>query len=283
MSILQAIILGIVQGLTEFLPISSTAHLRIVPALLGWDDPGAAFTAVIQIGTLAAVLTYFYQDIVRISHSTLKATLAGKPLAEPDAKMGWMIVVGTVPIVVAGVLFKQAIETTLRSLYVVSAAMIGLALMLTVAEYQMRQRVARQEKLKSMNEVGWRESLVVGFAQCLALIPGASRSGVTITGGLLLGMERETAARFSFLLSLPSVFAAGIFQLIKSRDALLASSEQALALLTATVVSGVVGYASIAFLLGYLRKNSTAIFIIYRLAVGSVMLALVLSGNLPAD
>lgn len=283
MSILQAIILGIVQGLTEFLPISSTAHLRIVPALLGWDDPGAAFTAVIQIGTLAAVLTYFYQDIVRISHSTLKATLAGKPLAEPDAKMGWMIVVGTVPIVVAGVLFKHAIETTLRSLYVVSAAMIGLALMLTVAEYQMRQRVARQEKLKSMNEVGWRESLVVGFAQCLALIPGASRSGVTITGGLLLGLERETAARFSFLLSLPSVFAAGIFQLIKSRDALLASSEQALALLTATVVSGVVGYASIAFLLGYLRKNSTAIFIIYRLAVGSVMLALVLSGNLPAE
>lgn len=147
----------------------------------------------------------------------------------------------------------------------------------------MRQRVARQEKLKSMNEVGWRESLVVGFAQCLALIPGASRSGVTITGGLLLGLERETAARFSFLLSLPSVFAAGIFQLIKSRDALLASSEQALALLTATVVSGVVGYASIAFLLGYLRKNSTAIFIIYRLAVGSVMLALVLSGNLPAE
>ncbi|MCS7012834.1 MAG: undecaprenyl-diphosphatase UppP [Chloroherpetonaceae bacterium] len=283
MSILQAVILGIVQGLTEFLPISSTAHLRIVPALLGWDDPGAAFTAVIQIGTLAAVLTYFYQDIARISQATLKATLAGNPLGEPDAKMGWMIVAGTLPIVVAGVLFKQAIETTLRSLYVIAAAMIGLALLLTLAEYQLQQRLMRKEKLKSIADISWFESLTVGFAQCLALIPGASRSGVTITSGLLLGLEREAAARFSFLLSLPSVFAAGIFQLIKSREALLASQEHVLALLTATLVSGVVGYASIALLLGYLRKNSTAIFIIYRIAVGAGILALVLSGKLSAD
>ncbi len=283
MTILQAIVLGIIQGLTEFLPISSTAHLRIIPALLGWEDPGAAFTAVIQIGTLVAVLTYFYQDIWRMSSAVLNGVRTGQVLGTQDAKMGVMILVGTVPIVVVGVLFKNAIETTLRSLYIIALTMIVLALMLALAEYLTHERLKRNVPLKSLEQVGWWECLVVGFAQCFALIPGASRSGVTITGGLLLGLERESAARFSFLLSLPSVFAAGIFQLIKSREALLASANDAVALLVATLVSGVIGYASIAFLLGYLRKNSTLIFILYRIAVGIALLSLLLSEKLPAD
>ncbi len=283
MTILQAIVLGIIQGLTEFLPISSTAHLRIIPALLGWEDPGAAFTAVIQIGTLVAVLAYFYQDIWRMSSAMLNGVRTGQVLGTQDAKMGVMILVGTVPIVVVGVLFKNAIETTLRSLYIIALTMIVLALMLALAEYLMHERLKRNMPLKSLEQVGWWECLVVGVAQCFALIPGASRSGVTITGGLLLGLERESAARFSFLLSLPSVFAAGIFQLIKSREALLASANDAVALLVATLVSGVIGYTSIAFLLGYLRKNSTLIFILYRIAVGTALLALLLSEKLPAD
>jgi undecaprenyl-diphosphatase len=219
----------------------------------------------------------------RMSSAMLKGVRTGQVLGTQDAKMGVMILVGTIPIVVVGVLFKNAIETTLRSLYIIALTMIVLALMLALAEYLMHERLKRNVPLKSLEQVGWWECLVVGFAQCFALIPGASRSGVTITGGLLLGLERESAARFSFLLSLPSVFAAGIFQLIKSREALLASANDAVALLVATLVSGVIGYASIAFLLGYLRKNSTLIFILYRIAVGIALLSLLLSEKLPAD
>ncbi len=280
MDILQAIILGIVQGLTEFLPISSTAHLRIVPALLGWSDPGAAFTAVIQIGTLAAVLIYFYQDILRISGATLNALVTRKFLDTEDARMGLMMILATVPIVVAGVLFKSWIETTLRSLYVISAAMIALALALMLAEWLVHRRQLTGEKQRELSDLTFLDGTVVGLAQCIALIPGSSRSGVTITGGLFLGMTRETAARFSFLLSLPSVFAAGIYQLIKEREALLSSQENVVSLVVATLVSGVVGYASIAFLLGYLKKNSMYLFIVYRIALGAMLLALIAVGKL---
>ncbi len=280
MDILQAIILGIVQGLTEFLPISSTAHLRIVPALLGWSDPGAAFTAVIQIGTLAAVLIYFYQDILRISGATVNALVTRKFLDTEDARMGLMMILATVPIVVAGVLFKSWIETTLRSLYVISAAMIALALALMLAEWLVHRRQLTGEKQRELSDLTFLDGTVVGLAQCIALIPGSSRSGVTITGGLFLGMTRETAARFSFLLSLPSVFAAGIYQLIKEREALLSSQENVVSLVVATLVSGVVGYASIAFLLGYLKKNSMYLFIVYRIALGAMLLALIAVGKL---
>ncbi|KER10154.1 MAG: UDP pyrophosphate phosphatase [[Candidatus Thermochlorobacteriaceae] bacterium GBChlB] len=280
MDILQAIILGIVQGLTEFLPISSTAHLRIVPALLGWSDPGAAFTAVIQIGTLAAVLIYFYQDILRISGATLNALVTRKFVETEDARMGLMMILATVPIVVAGVLFKSWIETTLRSLYVISAAMIALALALMLAEWLVHRRQLVGEKQRGLSDLTFLDGTVVGLVQCIALIPGSSRSGVTITGGLFLGMTRETAARFSFLLSLPSVFAAGIYQLIKEREALLSSQENVVSLVVATLVSGVVGYASIAFLLGYLKKNSMYLFIVYRIALGAMLLALIAVGKL---
>jgi len=280
MSILEAIVLGIVQGLTEFLPISSTAHLRIVPALFGWNDPGAAFTAVIQIGTLVAVLYYFYADILRIATATVQNTLQGKPFENFDSRMGYMMILATVPIVISGLLLKTYIETSFRSLYVIAFTLIALALLLMLAEFFVKVRVEKGEKQKELTDLSWLEAIVVGLAQCVALIPGASRSGVTITGGLFLGMTRETAARFSFLLSLPSIFAAGVYQLIKARVALFATSEGILNLLIATVVSGIVGYYSIAFLLNYLKKNSTYLFITYRIALGLLLLVLLFNGTL---
>ena len=262
MTLWQAIVLGIVQGVTEFLPISSTAHLRIVPALLGWNDPGAAFTAVIQLGTLVAVLAYFARDIVTI----IRDTLTGK------SQMGWMIVVGTIPVVVLGLLFKHHIESTLRSLHVIASAMIGLAVVLATAEWLGKKR-------RTMEQVGWLDTIVVGCAQAVALIPGSSRSGCTITGGLFVGLNRETAARFSFLLSLPAVFAAGIFEF---RHALHEPAGNPVALAMATLISAIVGYASIAFLLGYLKKHTTWAFIVYRLALGALLLALLSAGKLEA-
>ena len=280
MTTLHAIVLGIIQGLTEYLPISSTAHLRIIPALLGWPDPGAAFTAVIQFGTLVAVLLYFSKDIVRIFVAVLNGLRTRKPFQNHDSRMGWMIAVGTIPIVILGLLFKHDIETGLRSLYVISASMILLALVLMLAELLYRRRVARGAPMKTIERLSWPDVLIVGLAQCVALIPGSSRSGTTITGGLFVGMDRETAARFSFLLSLPSVFAAGMFELVKQRHLLLSSEVGAANLLIATVVSGVVGYASIAFLLSYLKRHSTYLFIIYRIVLGIVLLALLANGTL---
>ena len=267
MTIWQSIVLGLIQGLTEFLPISSTAHLRIVPALLGWDDPGAAFTAVIQLGTLVAVLAYFRRDIMAITRGAFRGE-----------KLGWMIAAGTVPVVVLGLLFKHRIETSLRSLYVIAGAMIGLALVLALAEWVTKRR----DKHRGLEQVGWFDAIVVGCAQAVALMPGSSRSGCTITGALFCGLTRETAARFSFLLSMPAIAAAGIYELYKERHDLLSTPEHILDLLAATVVSCIVGYASIAFLLGYLKKRTTWLFIIYRLVLGAVLLALLESGRLRA-
>ena len=280
MSLFEAIIFGIIQGLTEFLPISSTAHLRIFPALAGWKDPGAAFSAIVQIGTLIAVLAYFHEDIFKI----LKAVTAGirnrKPFETQDSRMGWMIAVGTVPIIIFGLLFKTEIETSLRSLYWICAALILLALFLTIAEWRMKQISRKNLKTKSMEDIGWKEALLIGLIQSIALIPGSSRSGVTITGGLFLNLSRETAARFSFLLSLPAVFAAGIYQLYETREFLLTSHDGLFNLAIATFFAGVVGYASIAFLISYLKKHSTALFIIYRIALGAGILGMITAGYL---
>jgi len=280
MTIFQAFIYGLLQGLTEFLPISSTAHIRIAPALLGWPDPGAAFTAVIQIGTLAAVLIYFARDIRDVTAGFLRGLIAGKPFEEFHSKLAWMIGVGTIPIVVCGLLFKDDIETTLRSLYVIAASMIALAVLLMAAEELTRRRTQRGIAAKRLESLGWGEAIAVGFAQAMALIPGSSRSGTTITGGLFAGLSRETAARFSFLLSIPSVFAAGVFELYQEREALLSQDVGVTAIVTATIVSGVVGYASIAFLLDYLKRNSTFVFIVYRLLLGSALLILLRMGIL---
>jgi undecaprenyl-diphosphatase len=280
LDLFEAFILGIVQGLTEFLPISSSAHLRIVPALLGWNDPGAAFTAVIQIGTLAAVLAYFRRDIVRIGRAWTLGLLRGGPAEDFDARLGWMMIVGTVPIVVCGLLFQQAIETTLRSLYVVAAALVVLALLLALAEVFVHLRVRARKRPRQLAEITWSDACVTGLAQALALVPGSSRSGVTITAGLFAGLSRETAARFSFLLSLPSVLAAGVYELYSARESLLASSQDVAALLVATLAALASGYAAIAFLLYYLRTHTTYVFVVYRLLVGGLLYYLLSAGRL---
>ena len=280
MTLLQAIVLGIVQGLTEFLPISSTAHLKIVPVLAGWGDPGAAFTAVIQIGTLAAVLLYFWTDVWRIGRATLAGMFAGRPLETYDARLGWMIALATVPIVVVGLTFQDAIESTLRSLYVIAAALIGLAILLALAELYVRRELAQGKSLKQLEHLGWGEAIAVGLAQAVALIPGSSRSGVTITGGLFCGLSREAAARFSFLCSLPSIFAAGVYELYKERASLLGSQSDAINLLAATFAAAIVGYWSIGFLLRLLRTRTTLVFIVYRLIVGIGLFGLLAAGVL---
>jgi undecaprenyl-diphosphatase len=272
--------LAIVQGLTEFIPVSSTAHLRIVPALLGWKDPGAAFSAVIQIGTLVAVLSYFWRDVVRILTALLGDLRRGKLASTQDAMLGWMIAVGTVPIIVCGVLFKDQIKTSLRSLYVMSAALAGVALLLLIAEWAIARRRAAGIHGREVHAVGWLDAIVVGFAQAAALVPGTSRSGATILGGLCCGLTREAAARFSFLLSLPSIFAAGVFELIEARHVLLASSQDVAKLAVALVVTAVVGYATIPWLLAFLRKRTMLVFIVYRLLLAGLLVWLLSTGRL---
>lgn len=269
MSIIEAIVLGTVQGLTEFLPVSSTAHLRVVPALLGWQDPGAPFTAVTQIGTLAAVLVAFRADLVRLLTAGVRETLRGRPFGSRDSSMAWWIVFGTIPIAVCGLVFKDLIETTFRSLYVISASLVILSLLLVAAE-RVSKRVRGEAELTLL------DTLLIGVAQAVALIPGASRSGTTITAGLFLNMKRESAAAFSFLLSVPAVALSGVYQLYKLRDTLV--SEFGVALLVATVVSGVVGFLAIEFLLRYLRTHSTYVFVVYRIVLAGVLLALLSAG-----
>jgi undecaprenyl-diphosphatase len=280
LDLLQALILGIVQGLTEFLPISSTAHLRIVPALFGWPDPGAAFTAVVQIGTLAAVLAYFREDIVRIASAWLAGIKGGRPCETLEARLGWMMILATVPIVVCGLVFEDQIDTEWRSLYVIAVAMIGLAIVLALAEWLMLRQARVGRAQKQLSDVTWLDAIITGLAQALALVPGSSRSGVTITAGMFLGLTRDTAARFSFLLSLPAIFAAGVYKLVDSREALLATRDDATALAVCTVASGVVGYLSIAFLLRFLKTHTTWVFIAYRLVLGGLILFWLSRGTL---
>lgn len=269
MTLGEAAVLGIVQGLTEFLPISSTAHLAIVPAVLGWQNPDLAFKAVIQLGTLAAVLWYFRNDVWTITRDVLTNG--------PQAVLGWKIAVGTIPVVVLGLSGRDLIERMNNSIAVMAAALIGLAVVLMVAEWFVRLRPPR----KDMSRIGWTDALVVGFAQAVALIPGSSRSGCTIAGALFAGFHRDAAARFSFLLSLPAIFAAGMHELIEQRDALFVSQASALNLLVATGLAAIVGYASIAFLLNYLKRHTLWLFIGYRLALGLLLIGLLVSGRLP--
>jgi undecaprenyl-diphosphatase len=277
MSLLEAIVLGIIQGLTEFLPISSTAHLRVIPAFLGWEDPGAAFTAVIQIGTLIALLIYFRTDIIVLTLAWLRS-LRTRSLKEPEARLAWMIALGTVPIVVLGLAFQKQIKRELRALEVIALAAIILALVLALAEWLVARRQRTGKHLRDVSELGWGDALFIGLAQAVALIPGASRSGVTITGGLIVGMTRYAAARFSFLLALPSVFGAGVYELYKDRHELLQAGVANV--VVATVVAGIVGYATIEFLLNYLKSHSTYVFIGYRLALGVLILVLLRTGTL---
>jgi undecaprenyl-diphosphatase len=292
MSILQAIILGIVQGLTEFIPISSTAHLVFAARLIGLyngvdaalkAEQTTATIAVIQLGTLLAVLIYFARDIVNITRAFVRDHIAllsgrrrtdGSTQLSPEAWLGWLVILGSIPVSVVGLLFKNQIEGTFtKNLWVIATMMIVVALLLTIAE-----RVGRKER--SMAQLGISDALVVGCSQVLALVPGSSRSGSTIMGGLFAGLTRETAARFSFLLSIPAIAASGILELKEAINKLPDGSY--LPLIVATVVSGLVGYASIWFLLRYLRTHSTAVFIVYRLVVGAAILFALVGGYISA-
>lgn len=268
MDALHAIVLGIVQGLTEFLPISSSGHLRIVPAFFGWEDPGAAFTAVTQIGTMLAVLVYFRHDLRRIATTWLASFRDPALRTDIDARMGWYILLGTIPISVVGLAFSNQIEKGARSLYVIGTALIAFSFVMLAAE-----RFAKREReIETLNR---RDGVIIGCAQAIALIPGISRSGATISAGLFLGLARPAAARYSFLLSIPAVVLSGVFELRNIGDG---GSAGTGATAIATILAFVVGYASIAFLLKFLVKHSISVFVLYRIIVGVLVLALASSG-----
>jgi undecaprenyl-diphosphatase len=267
---LQAIVLGIVQGLTEYLPISSTAHLRIVPAFMGWEDPGAAFTAVTQLGTMAAVLLYFRADLWRIARTWTASLRRPELRSELDARMGWYIVLGTIPIGIFGFAFADQIESGARDLYLIGTTLIVLGLVLLLAE-----RVGTRDR--ALEDINRRDGILIGFAQALALVPGVSRSGATITAGLFLGFDRASAARYSFLLSVPAVVISGLFEL---RDIGHEEGAGFGPTLLATIAAFVVGYASIAFLLRWLARHTTAVFVAYRVALGALVLVLTATGTI---
>lgn len=273
MPILEAIVLGLVQGLTEFIPISSTAHLEIVPVLLGWGDPGAAASAVIQFGTWVAALIYFQQDIVRLVGGFFRGLASRRLLEDTDSREAWLVIIGTIPIVVLGLLLKKHIESTFRGLWVVTTMVIVVAILLELSEWYARRRPPR-----SFEQMNVADALAIGFGQCLALIPGSSRSGSTIMPALFRGVERPTAARYSFLLSIPAVGAAGFLELFKERHHLAQLGWTSI--VVSIVVAFVSGYASIWFLLRYLKTHTTSIFVYYRLALGAIMIALLLGGFL---
>ena len=274
----EAIVLGVVQGLTEFLPISSSAHLRIVGDLLpGGGDPGAAFTAITQLGTETAVLVYFRKDIWRILRSWFGALPVGPwrgtvPKDDPDARMGWYIIIGSVPIVVFGLLFQDAIETSLRHLYITATMLAVFAIILGVADRLGRKR-------KQLEELTLRDGLLFGLAQSLALVPGVSRSGGTITMGLLLGYTREAAARYSFLLAIPAVFGSGFYQLFRA-DIGAPGTPGAAATTIATIAAFGVGFLVIIAFLKIVSTYSYMPFVVYRLVLAGFVVVGVLSGLL---
>ena len=278
MNIIEAIVLGIIQGLSEFLPISSTGHLTVAGKLMHLVSPAApekwtSFIAVIQLGTLISILIYFRKDIFNIISSFLSENLkerknfSGQSLS---SKLGWFIIIGTIPVVVLGLSFKNIIEGTLtKNLYVIAGSLIGLAIILAIAEKTAKFK-------KEIKDITMKDAIIIGIAQAFALIPGSSRSGTTITGGLFVGLDRESAARFSFLLSIPAVFLSGLFELYEALKFI--DPSLIVNMIISTVVSGIFGYLAIDFLLRYLRKNTTFLFIYYRIALGIAIIILITNG-----
>ena len=269
----KAVVLGTLQGLTEFLPISSSAHLRIFPELLGWGDPGAAFTAVIQIGTELAVLIYFRKDIWRIGSAWVRSLYRPEFRGHLDSRMGWFIIIGSLPIVVLGVLLKDVIERDFRNLWIIGTTLIVLGIILGIAD-----RFSSDDK--QIKHLSLRDAVLMGAAQACALVPGVSRSGATISMGRFLGYEREAATRYAFLLAIPAVVGAGLFELkeIPHGDNAYGWGPT----IVATVVSFVVGYAAIAWLLRYISTRSYTPFVLYRVALGGATLLLLATGVLSA-
>ena len=268
----EAIVLGLVQGITEFLPISSSAHIFVVSQLLGWQDPGAAFTAVSQIGTELAVIVFFRRDIARIISAWARSLFTPALRSGIDARMGWYIIVGTIPIAVIGLIFSHQIETAARNLWLVSGTLIGFGIILGVADALGRHRLA----LANLNA---KDGILFGLGQALALIPGVSRSGATISTGLALGYTREAAARYAFLLAIPAVVASGLYEATKiGSDPTVEWGPTILA----TVIAFVTGFAVIAWLLRWVTTRSYLPFVIYRIALGLLLIILLLTGALVA-
>lgn len=273
MDVLRSVVLGLVQGLTEFLPISSSAHLAIVPRFLGWDDPGAAYTAVVQIGTEVAVVLYFWRDIWRIGSGWLRGLVSADARALPEWRMGWFIIIGSMPIVLLGLALESLIDREFRNLWVIATMLVALGVVLGVAE-----RVGR--RTRPIEQLTWTHAVALGLAQAAALVPGVSRSGATISMGLLLGYERAAATRFAFLLAIPAVVGAGLYKL---KD--VPGGDNAYGVgptIVGTVVSFVVGLAVIHWLLQYVSKHSYAPFVVYRIVLGTLVLALLAFGVIEA-
>ncbi|MGA0565868.1 undecaprenyl-diphosphate phosphatase [Rathayibacter sp. KR2-224] len=289
MDFVNALILGLVQGLTEFLPVSSSAHIRIVGELIGTGaDPGAAFTAIIQLGTEVAVLVYFWRDVTHIVSRWFLALFGRIPRNDPDARLGWMIIVGSIPIVILGLLFQSAIETTFRSLWIVAAMLVLFGIVLWIADHY-------GARTRRISELTWGHAAVYGLAQSLALVPGVSRSGGTISAGLFMGYQRSAAARYSFLLAMPAVFGSGLYELYKSvKHPCAAGSHAAVAhactpevfnavdTFGATIVAFAVGLLVIAFFMRYISRRSFLPFVVYRIALGVLLMILLATGALNA-
>ncbi|WP_033220653.1 undecaprenyl-diphosphate phosphatase [Kitasatospora phosalacinea] len=268
----HAAVLGLVQGLTEFLPVSSSAHLRVFSALAGWDDPGAAFTAVTQLGTESAVLIYFRRDIGAIIRAWTLSLFRAEWRGDQNAKLGWYVIIGTLPIGILGKLFQDTIETTLRDLRLIGTTLILFGVILAIAD---RSRAVRNAR--PISSLNFKHALVYGCAQSLALIPGVSRSGGTISAGLFLGYSREAAARYSFLLAIPAVLASGGLELLKIGDGPAPAWGPTI---LATLIAFAVGYAAIAWFLKYISHNSFTPFVVYRILLGITIIALVTMGTL---
>ncbi|MBU6529977.1 undecaprenyl-diphosphate phosphatase [Streptomyces sp. NPDC057245] len=282
MSWFESLVLGLVQGLTEFLPVSSSAHLRLTAAFSGWHDPGAAFTAITQIGTEAAVLIYFRKDIGRILAAWTRSLTDKSMRHDPDARMGWLVIVGSIPIGVLGLTLKDQIEGPFRDLRITATMLIVVGVIIGVAD----RMAARDEKggrhrapqqRKELENLGVRDGLIYGLCQAAALIPGVSRSGATISGGLFMGYRREAAARYSFLLAIPAVLASGAFEL---KDAMESDHVSWGPTLFATVIAFGTGYAVIAWFMKFISTRSFMPFVWYRIALGIVIIALVTAGAL---
>jgi undecaprenyl-diphosphatase len=268
MTTLEAIVLGLVQGLTEFLPISSSGHLRVVAAFCGWDDPGSAFTAVIQLGTMAAVLVYFRRDLWSIAAAWTRELRRPYRERSHEANLGWFIIVGTVPIAIIGLALSDQIEDGARSLYLIGSALIVFSFVMLLADRASKNR-------RPISELNARDGVFIGVAQALALIPGVSRSGATISAGLLRDFDRGAAARYSFLLSVPAVVLSGLFELRHIGES---GGAPAGATVVATLLAFVSGYAAIAWLLRYLASHNLTVFVIYRIPLGVVVLLLTATG-----
>ncbi|MDO4917521.1 MAG: undecaprenyl-diphosphate phosphatase [Rothia sp. (in: high G+C Gram-positive bacteria)] len=274
---IQAIILGLVQGLTEFLPISSSGHIRIISQFLpNNSDPGAAFTAITQLGTETAVLVFFWRDIVRIISQWFKSLTGKVDKKDPDARMGWFIILGSLPIGILGLLLQDYIESSFRSLWIVATMLIVFAIFIGIAD-----RLGKEQR--TLEDLNVKHGIIYGFAQALALIPGVSRSGGTIMAGLLMGYTREAAARYSFLLAIPAVFLSGLYSLYKSLEEGFNGYYGFGSTMVATVVAFVVGYFIIGWFLKFVSNNSYRIFVWYRIVLGIVLYILLGFGVLAAN